>query len=394
MQRKALAIIYLTIFIDLLCVGIVIPILPSLVVIDLGLKEYVVGLIAAILPFMQFIFAPIWGNLSDKKGRKPIMLMSIAINIFASVLFVFSNQLIFLVLSRVLSGVGSANFSTAQAYISDISPPQLRTKNIGIVSSAFGLGFILGPGIGGYLKSNFGIEYIGYLTCILTIINLIFVYFVMPESNKTIVARNIRTNVFKNITTILKNRNLQRLFLIHALFISAFSMMQIASPLLWKSVFDLSDLHIGYLFSFIGLCSVFVQAILVGFFSKKIGENKMILLGSVTMILGLIMMPLVSNNNFIPIELLAILTISIANGLIIPATNTLVSQTADDSNQGMTLGALQSFSSLTRTLGPLLSGILFMKHFTLPFFTGAFLLVFCLILALKINTKTKEMTID
>ena len=384
MQRRSLAIIYLTIFIDLLCVGMVIPVLPGLIVTDLAKPEYMVGIVASIVPFTQFLFAPIWGSKSDEIGRKPIMLLSITVNFFACLMFANSEKLIMLVLSRILSGIGSANFATAQAYVSDISPPEIRTKNIGIVSSAFGLGFILGPGLGGLLKTHGGIEAIGFVTALLCLINLYTVWKYMPETNKTagIKSRNSFQEIIKEIKTSLADRSMRILFLIHALFIASFGMMQISSPLLWKQKYGLSEDQIGYMFSFIGLCSILVQGILVGRFKSILGEKMMMVCGCLVMMLGLLIFPNISTNSFMPMGLVIVLVISIANGLIIPAANTLVSRKADKDKQGAVLGALQSFSSLSRTAGPLLSGYLFMLFYPLPFYTGAGIMFFCLIMAL------------
>lgn len=384
MQRRSLAIIYLTIFIDLLCVGMVIPVLPGLIVTDLAKPEYMVGIVACIVPFTQFLFAPILGSKSDEIGRKPIMLLSITVNFFACLMFANSENLIMLVLSRILSGIGSANFATAQAYVSDISPPEIRTKNIGIISSAFGLGFVLGPGLGGILKTRGGIESIGFVTAMLCLINLYTVWKYMPETNKTAVlkTRNSFQEIIKEIKISLTDKSMRILFLIHALFIASFGMMQISSPLLWKQKYNLNDDQIGYMFSFIGLCSILVQGGLVGRFTAVLGEKTMMVCGCLLMMAGLLIFPNVPVHSFMPMGLIVVLVISIANGLIIPAANTLVSRKAGKEKQGAVLGSLQSFSSLSRTAGPLLSGYLFMMFYTLPFYTGAGIMCFCLIMAL------------
>lgn len=386
---KALSIIFLTIFIDLLGFGIVIPILPSLVVDDLNNQEFMVGIIAAIPPFMQFLFAPYWGNLSDRKGRRPVIMVSIVISIIAYLIFSQVHTILILVIARLLAGIGSGNFSAAQAYISDISAPNKRAKNMGLIGAAFGLGFILGPPIGGFLKSHYGIEAIGYFTAGLCVLNLLFVYFFLPESN-----HNKQTSkhslglIIHQIKLALQNKRIRILFIVNALFIAAFSMMQIASPLLWKQQYGYSDKEIGYIFGFIGLCSVIVQAGLVGWFVRSIGEKKMLLLGSIFMCVGLAILPLVSPAYFIPIELFAIMTIALANGLIMPSANALVSSEASLDQQGTILGAMQSFGSLARTLGPLFSGFLYMFMYAVPFLTGAVIMILCIILTLFLNKTT------
>lgn len=383
---KPLHIIFFTIFIDLLGFGIVIPILPTLVVDDLGQQEYMVGIIAALPPFMQFIFAPVWGSLSDRKGRRPVILISIAISAIAYLIFSAVTSVIILMISRLLAGIGSGNFSAAQAYVSDISAPERRAKNMGLIGAAFGLGFILGPPIGGFLKEHYGIWAIGYFTSLLCILNFLFVYFYLNESNKNLQHHDHSLKkVFLNIAEALQNKSIRLIFLIYALFIAAFSMMQIASPLLWKQQFLLNDKEVGYMFGFIGLCSLVVQGGLVGWFVRKFGETRMLLMGSVFMCAGLAVMPFVRPDLFIPVELLAILTIALANGFIMPAAGSLVSREADDDKQGTVLGAMQSFGSLARTAGPLVSGLLYMIMYAAPFLTGSVIMVVCIFLATMVG---------
>jgi MFS transporter, DHA1 family, tetracycline resistance protein len=119
---------------------------------------------------MQFLFAPFWGSLSDRRGRRPVILISIIITTIGYIAFSFITSIYILIISRVLSGIGSGNFSAAQAYVSDISAPEKRAKNMGLIGAAFGLGFIFGPPIGGFLKENWGIEAIGYFTAALCVL--------------------------------------------------------------------------------------------------------------------------------------------------------------------------------------------------------------------------------
>lgn len=388
MKGRPLTIIFLTIFIDLLGFGIIIPILPSLVVTELGQKEIMVGVVASLAPFMQFLFAPYWGSLSDRKGRRPVILVSIVITAFAYFVFIFINSIYLLIFSRIMAGIGSGNFSAAQAYVADISSPEKRAKNMGLIGAAFGLGFIFGPPIGGFLHDHWGIWGIGFFTMGLSIINFIFAYFYLPESNKSLQqTKHSLAKVFEQIKIALNNPTIKLLFVINTLFIAAFSMMQIASPLLWKQHFFFNDKEIGYIFGFIGLCSVLVQGGLVGFFVRKFGEKKMLIIGTSTMAIGLLAIPFVPQKLFIPLELLAIMTIALSNGLIMPATNSLVSKLAPKDKQGTVLGALQSIGSLARTIGPLMSGVLYMWFYEMPYIAGASLMVIALYFAISVFRK-------
>jgi multidrug resistance protein len=170
MKNKPLLVLFLTIFLDLLGFGIIIPVFP-IIAKELNASAIEIGFIAGIYSLMNFIFSPFWGTLSDRIGRRPVMLISIALTVLAYVFFAFTNSLVFLILSRVFAGIGSANISAAQAYIADITPPENRAKNMGFIGAAFGLGFIFGPPIGGFLKSMSGTgsgEYVGWFIAILS----------------------------------------------------------------------------------------------------------------------------------------------------------------------------------------------------------------------------------
>ncbi|NBC06094.1 MAG: MFS transporter, partial [Bacteroidetes bacterium] len=180
-NRSPLIVLFITIFIDLIGFGIIIPILP-IYANDLGASGAEIGLVAASFSFMQFLIAPFWGNLSDRYGRKPILLISIAITGLGYLIFSQASTLFLLFAARIVAGIGSANISTAQAYISDITPPDKRAKAFGIIGAAFGLGFIFGPPLGGFLKNNFGIDYVGYVAAGLSAANLLLAYFMLSES--------------------------------------------------------------------------------------------------------------------------------------------------------------------------------------------------------------------
>ena len=157
-KKSPLAVLFFTTFLDLVGFGIIIPILPNFAK-DLGASALEVGLLAAVYALMNFLFSPFWGTLSDRIGRRPVIMYSVALTAVAHLIFSQSYTLAVLLISRILAGVGSANISAAQAYITDISEPKNRTKSLGLIGAAFGLGFIFGPPLGGYVKDTFGFGY-------------------------------------------------------------------------------------------------------------------------------------------------------------------------------------------------------------------------------------------
>ncbi len=369
--------------------GVIIPILPIFTK-ELGAQDYQIGLIAMIYPIMNFFFAPLWGTLSDRHGRRPIILVSVFITALAYLVFAQVNMLSILFLSRLLSGIGSANISVAQAYITDVTTPQERTKTLGLLGAAFGIGFIIGPTLGGFLKSISSpgqVDWVGYVLASMSFLNFGIAYFLLPESmkNKRIDAPfNFR--VVTGIATELKKPSIRELLLINFIFIAAFMLMNMACSLMWKEVDGLSDKQVGYVFAFTGLATAIVQGLLVGRMVKWFGEKKMLAYGTFFMIAGMLMLPLVGESYFIPLELVGLTFIALANGCLTPSITSLISKYSDPKDVGQVLGVNQSFGSVARAAGMGISGFLYGINFHVPFFAGALLMTLCFWLA---NTFSK-----
>ena len=391
-MKKPIIIIFITIFIDMLGFGIIIPILPIFSK-ELGAANYQVGLIAMSFPIMNFLFAPFWGSLSDRFGRRPIILVSVLITGLAYLLFSQTVNLWLLLLSRILSGIGSANLSVAQAYIADITPPQERAKSMGLIGAAFGLGFIIGPTAGGYMKSISStgqVDWVGYLAAGLCLINLIMAYFLLPESLKE-KQKNVRFNfrVISGIVAELRKPTIRELLLINFIFITAFMIMQISVTLFWKEKIGLNEVEMGNMFAFIGLATVIVQGGLVGRMVKKFGETKLLTYGTYLFIISLIMIPWVTPQNFLPIELTAFALMALANGCLTPSITSLLSKSADPKDVGQVLGVNQSFGSMARAAGMGLSGFIYGIEFHLPFITGAVMMLLCIWLGVLLERRTQ-----
>lgn len=262
------------------------------------------------------------------------------------------NALPILFLSRLLSGIGSANISVAQAYITDVTTPQERTKTLGLLGAAFGIGFIVGPTLGGFLKSISSpglVDWVGYVAAGMSFVNLGLAYFLLPESTKVKRANApFNFKVVTGIVTELKKPSIRELLLINFIFIAAFMLMNMACSLMWKEVDGLSDKQIGYVFAFTGLATAIVQGTLVGRMVKWFGEKKMLIYGIFFMIAGLMLLPLVGESYFIPLELVALALIALANGCLTPSITSLISKYSEPHDVGQVLGVNQSFGSLAR----------------------------------------------
>ncbi len=383
-RKKALGVLFFTTFLDLVGFGIVIPILPNYAK-SLGASGLEVGMLAAIYALMNFLFSPFWGTLSDRFGRRPVILFSVAITIGAHALFAFSSTLLWLFLARMLAGIGSANIAAAQAYITDISEPENRAKSMGLIGAAFGLGFIFGPPLGGIVNDELGIEWVGLTAAILSFVNLLMIYWLLPESLKDL---NLTARFsFKPVTQIfeaLKKPLIRELFLINFIYIAAFSMMQITAALLWKEHSGLTDKDIGFVFAYIGVCSAIIQGGLIGKINDRFGERKLLVAGNILLIIGLFAMPFFNGHLFMPWEYVALLLIAMSNGFISPSLASLLSQQAAGGESGKMLGLNQSFGSLARVFGPLIGGWVYDADFRAPYILGSAIVFISLSLAYRI----------
>lgn len=378
MNRK-IAILLLTIFIDLLGFGIVIPILPNYAK-ELGGSAMWTGIITGVYALCAFISTPTWGVLSDRYGRRPILLGTIVFSTIAYLLFSMSTTIAILFLSRMIAGLGSGNIGVAQAYISDVTVPEKRTKMMGLIGAAFGMGFILGPPIGGMIASELGFVWIGYITAILCLINFVLAYFLLDESLVEKKHRKIQILPIEEYKRNFAVKQRAYIFIYNFFYVTAFSMFQITATLLWEDKYGYNEKERGYLFMFIGLCSAIVQAGLITTFKKFLDEKKLITIGSVIMGLSILSIPFMSKNLFIPYQLISLAIMTIANGAIGPSILSTLSLTAVPNEQGALMGVHQSIGALARFAGPLLGSILYAYDIHMPYVIACIILVACLLL--------------
>lgn len=391
MDRK-LYILYLTVFIDLLGFGIVIPILPIYAT-ELGASSFTVGLIMAVYALMNFIFSPFWGSLSDKHGRKPVIAGTVFITAMAFLLLANAHTIAVLLVARALAGIGSANIATSQAYITDVTPRENRAKALGMIGAAFGLGFIFGPPVGGFIKQHYGMDAVGYAAMCLSLVNFALVLAFLPESHpEPDSTHKVQMKPVTQTIKALANPRYRDLFLASFIYITAFSMMTITVALLWEQHYGLNEAHIGYMFAFIGFSSAIVQGGLVGMLARKFGEQKLMVYGCILMGLGLLGIPFVPTGHFFPWALIPMVLLAGANGLMMPSISSLLSSLASGKEQGQVLGMNQSFGSLARIAGPLLGGALYGLHFTAPYIGGAVLMVGALLFVLAFQRVGRRQT--
>jgi multidrug resistance protein len=375
-NKSSLLLIFLEVFIDLIGFGILVPILPAITSRQFHASDFQIGILVAIYSFVQFIFNPIFGGISDKKGRKPIIVYCLLLSALSYVIFAFASSYWMLLISRTIAGLGGSSISVAQAYIADITTKENRSKGMGLIGAAFALGFVFGPLIGGLL-SNFGIAVIGFSGAGFSIIAFLITALFLPESLKTeqdvIGKRKRKLFDISNLFEVIKRPAVGIVIILF--FIITFSMSNIFGvfSLLGFKIYRLTDFQIGLLYGTMGIFSAISQTGIVHFLSKYLKEIKIITIGTFLLLVALILMPLSSGFN-----MLAVISgaFTMGTGLLIPTILSLISKVTPDHEQGSVLGVNQSFSALARVLGPLWGGFSFEYFgYAFPFFTGAFFIL-------------------
>ncbi len=360
---RPLAIVFCTIIIDLIGFGIAIPVLPQFARDHFGASPFQIGWIIASYSIMQFIFAPFIGRLSDIYGRRPVLLISILGTSVAAFITGMATTITMVVVGRILDGITAGNITTAQAYIADVTSKKNRARGMGMMGAAFGVGFILGPAIGG-LTSRFGANVPFFVVSGLALINATLLYFVLPESLKP---ENRVTTGMRGIADAyasLKDRSLAIISLNYFLLVLSFSIMTTAFVLFTTHRFGYNAENNGYVFSFIGILAVLMQAILFVRLQKSFGEMKLSVIGSLLLVGSLAAMPFIrpESGGLIAL-LLGSAFITFGNSLASPSLTSLASKCAHEGEQGRVLGVLQSGASLARAAGPALCGILLNNQF-------------------------------
>jgi len=370
-SKTGLSLIFLTVFIDLLGFGILIPILPSFSIKELGVDEAAVGIAIALYSLVQFIFNPILGRLSDKHGRKPVIVICLLINALGYVIFAFTSSYLILLVSRIVAGVGGSSIAVAQAYIADITTKENRSKGMGVIGSAFGLGFVFGPLIGGFL-SKLGYMETGLASATFSFIAFIVTIILLPESNLDR-SKFVETKrkIFNTDAILKAFRHPELAILISLFFILTFSFANIYGTfaLLGLQVYGFTDLQNGYMFGIVGLSSAIVQGGLIGPIIKLIGKKRVIILGSFIIMITLALIPYAGNFLWLAVDSIFL---SIGTGMLQPTLLSLISEVTPEAEQGITLGVNQSLSALARMFGPLWGGFTFeFLGYPFPFLTGA-----------------------
>jgi multidrug resistance protein len=353
-KAPPLIIVFVTVFIDLLGFGIIIPLLPFYAQ-TFGATAFTVGLLSTSFSLMQCIFAPVWGRVSDRVGRRPIILLGLLGSCLSYMGFGLANTLTSLFAARIFAGIAGANIPTAQAVAADLTTPENRAKGMGLVGAAFGLGFIFGPAIGGFL-SRYGYAVPAYFASGLSLANFVAAWFLLPETLKPEHRAVDRMGRIDALRAALARPHLPLLLLIGFLIVAAFSGYESTFALFAEQTYGFDASSIGYIFAFVGVILVVVQGVLVGRAVKWLGEHHIVPASLALVAVGLLMIPATTS---VAALLAASGVMAVGMGFNNPSLMSLISRYSAAEDQGGVLGLTQSLNSLARIVGPMWGGFAF-----------------------------------
>jgi len=402
-RNASLTFILITLLLDTLGIGLIVPVLPRLVTGfaggDLAAGSRYYGALIAVYAAMQFVFAPILGGLSDRFGRRTVLLSSLLGAALDYVLLALAPNLAWLVVGRVIAGITGASFSAATAYIADVTPAERRAQSFGLVGAAFGIGFIIGPAIGGLLGSaNLRLPFM--VAAGLNLLNFFYGLFVLPESLAPEHRRAFslrRANPFSSLLNLGRHPLVLGLTSTLVCATLAQHMLQSIWALYGQARFGWSEREIGISFTVVGVAAALVQGGLVRAIIPRLGERRSLVLGMAVGVLGFAAYGAVPQGWMMYVVILPAAIAGIAG----PAIQALISREVGPSEQGEVQGSLSSLGSVMAILGPLIGADLFARFSPpdapvripgAPFFVAALLNAFALLLVTRLFARTPAAT--
>ncbi len=352
--RSPLALIFLTIFIDMVGFGIMIPVLP---VYAEGTKfnatPLQLGFLVGIYSLLQLICGPIFGKISDRVGRKPVLVFSILGTAIGFVILGAANTLWMLFLGRIIDGASGGNIATAQACIADVTPPEHRAKSMGLIGVAFGLGFIIGPALGGWLGHAYGVAVPFYFAAGLALMNMLLVLAFLPETHGP--EHRVQAHEKASLGEVFEGgqgRMIAMLIFAYLASIAGFSMMTALFALFCEHRLGLNIAHSSYVLAYVGVIGVLVQGGLIRRLLKRPIEKQLALVGAGILAVSMLAF---ARTQTVAGLLVVCAGIAVGNGFVTPVLNGLASKHTTRRAQGRVLGLMQSAGSLGRFLGPMLA---------------------------------------
>ncbi|WP_085446540.1 MFS transporter [Magnetofaba australis] len=363
MQRKAsIGIIFFTVFLDLLGFGMVLPLMPLYASDPRFLASPAeIGWLMAIYSLMQFLCAPLWGGLSDRIGRRPVLIIGLFGSALSYLIYGLAESFTILMISRAVAGVMGANIAAAQAAMADLTPPEKRAQGMGIIGAAFGLGFVVGPALGGLLSQH-GAGAAPLAAAAVTLLNAIAAIFLLAETKQAGGENRGRPHPLslEPWRTAGRYPAALALCLLGGLYVTLFASFEVVLPLWAQEVMAWREpqamYEAGKLFAYVGIVMVLVQGGLVRRLAPKLGEKKLTRIGIILVFVGWLLLGMASDYAML---LGSLALTAVGAGLVNPGLSSLVSLNTNAEHQGVMMGLFQSMSALGRVLGPLWGGFAF-----------------------------------
>lgn len=372
-SNRSLFILFSVIVLDLIGFGVVMPILPFYAK-EFGANATVLGLLLTSYSAMQFVFSSLWGKLSDRIGRKKVMLMTIAGSSASLLLVGLADTLVLLFVGRILSGIFAANISVASAYVTDVTTEENRSKGMGMIGAAFGVGFLLGPALGGVLSSHS--YYLPILVAAgLSTLNLVYAAWRLPEP-----ARHHHPEEAIE-TRVLSQPAILKLCSLYFLFTLAVTQLESTFAFFMMKRFGYDAMHVAYILALMALIMVAIQGGLIRSLTQKYGENLLLISGSLLLAGAFAFVP---SSPTVTLLLLPLGFASVGRGIGQPALMSLASKKSSSHNRGAVMGTFQASASLGRVFGPVVAGALFDQGIPFPFYLAAILMAAVFVLALNL----------
>ncbi len=411
--RSVLGLVFLTVFLDIVGFSILFPLFPAMLefyfeqegpdsffrnlietlagFVDGNEFQVAVlfgGLLGTVYSVLQFVFAPVWGNLSDRIGRKPTLIVTLIGTLVGYLLWIVSSSFTLLLVARVLNGIAAGNISTASAAVADTTTEKDRAKGMGIVGMAIGLGFVIGPAIGGLLfkydlSADAGtgsmlhpFSAAAIAAAALALVNLAWVILRFPETlppeRRGKPSERAGLHPFKRLAQ-LDYPGLKRLNLLYLIYLTAFAAIEFTLTFLAAERFDYTPLDNAWMFVFVGLTIAFVQGGLVRRLAPKYGEHRVGTIGLLITLPGFVLIGIAETETML---YLGLFFMAVGSALVMPCLSALASRYTPPDRQGLSLGVFRSMGSLARAIGPLAGGVLFWRFGSLtPYLVGAAILL-------------------
>lgn len=379
-RRSTLPILFSVVIIDLIGFGIVLPILPFYAD-RFDASASTLGLLLSTHAALQFICSPLWGRLSDRIGRRPIMLVTMAGTSGALLMLGLADSLIWLFAARALSGVFGANISVATAYVSDVTEDSERTRWMGMIGACFGVGFVLGPAIGGFL-APYGHGLPMFFASGMAAVNFLYALFVLdePASHKQDEGKHV------GLAETLRDRLVGRLCFTNFLFTMGVTQLESVFAYLMMRRFDYDERQVAVVLVAMAVVMGTIQGGAMRALAARYGEKTLLSAGLALMAIAFPLIPQISS---VGVLLIPLMLSAIGRAIAQPPLMSLVSMSGDPSNRGVVMGAFQSSAALARIIGPIIAGLLFDRAMANPFYLAALMFVVSCALSLRLRIDTQ-----